>query len=73
MHWGAIRHRFAVVLFVLGLVGLVFSVQGKGTFVSKPKAVQNVQRLQGFGEAMVPQGYEASTRVIGSTLAGLSQ
>ena len=45
--------------------GLVFSVQGKGTFVSKPKAVQNVQRLQGFGEAMVPQGYEASTRVIG--------
>jgi len=44
--------------------GLVFSVQGKGTFVSKPKAMQNVQRLQGFGEAMVPQGYEASTRVI---------
>lgn len=45
--------------------GLVFSVQGKGTFVSKPKAVQDVQRLQGFGEAMAPQGYEASTRVIG--------
>jgi GntR family transcriptional regulator len=44
--------------------GLVFSVQGKGTFVSKPKAVQNVQRLQGFGEAMTPQGYETSTRVI---------
>src|SRR6056297_2196965 len=35
--------------------GLVFSVQGKGTFVSKPKAVQDVQRLQ---------GYETSTRVI---------
>jgi GntR family transcriptional regulator len=44
--------------------GLVFSVQGKGSFVSKPKAVQDVQRLQGFGESMVPQGYEASTRVI---------
>lgn len=44
--------------------GLVFSVQGKGTFVSKPKAIQDVQRLQGFGESMVPQGYEASTRVI---------
>lgn len=44
--------------------GLVFSVQGKGTFVSKPKAAQNVQRLQGFGEAMAPLGYEASTRVI---------
>lgn len=44
--------------------GLVFSVQGKGTFVSKPKAIQNVQRLQGFGESMVPQGFEASTRMI---------
>lgn len=44
--------------------GLVFSVQGKGTFVAKPKAIQDVQRLQGFGESMVPQGYEASTRVI---------
>ncbi len=28
--------------------GLVFSAQGKGTYVSKPKAVQNVQRLQGL-------------------------
>ena len=44
--------------------GLVFSVQGKGTFVSKPKAMQDVQRLQGFGESIAPQGYEASTRVI---------
>lgn len=44
--------------------GLVFSVQGKGTFVAKPKAIQDVQRLQGFGESMVPQGYEASTRVL---------
>lgn len=44
--------------------GLVFSVQGKGTFVAKPRAVQDVQRLQGFGESMVPQGYEATTRVI---------
>lgn len=44
--------------------GLVFSAQGKGTFVSKPKAVQNVQRLEGFGEAMGAQGYEASARVL---------
>jgi len=44
--------------------GLVFSVQGKGTFVSKKKAVQDVQHLQGFGEAMASQGYETSTRVI---------
>lgn len=44
--------------------GLVFSAQGKGTYVSKPKAVQNVQRLQGFGEAMGAQGYEAIARVL---------
>ena len=45
--------------------GLVFSVQGKGTFVSRPKVVQDIQRLQGFGEAMTPKGYETSARVIG--------
>jgi len=45
--------------------GLVFSVQGKGTFVSRPKAVQDIQHLQGFGEAMAPQGYDTSTRVVG--------
>ena len=44
--------------------GLVFSAQGKGSFVSKPKAVQNVQRLQGFGEAMAAQGYEATARLL---------
>jgi len=44
--------------------GLVFSVQGKGTFVSRPKAVQDIQNLKGFGEAMTPQGYETSTRVV---------
>lgn len=44
--------------------GLVFSAQGKGTYVSKPKAIQNIERLQGFTEAMTAQGYEASTRVL---------
>ena len=32
--------------------GLIFKMHGKGTFVSKPKAFQNLRRLQGFGEAM---------------------
>lgn len=45
--------------------GLVFSAQGKGTFVSRLKVVQDIQHLQGFGEAMTPQGYDTSTRVIG--------
>ncbi|MAL99211.1 GntR family transcriptional regulator [Hydrocarboniclastica marina] len=44
--------------------GLIFSAQGKGSFVSKPKAVQNVQRLEGFGEAMAAQGHEAVARLL---------
>lgn len=44
--------------------GLVFKVQGKGTFISKPKAFQNVTRLQGFGEAMSSMGYETYSQVV---------
>ncbi|MEX0731692.1 MAG: GntR family transcriptional regulator [Aquisalimonadaceae bacterium] len=44
--------------------GLVFSAQGKGSFVSKPKAVQNIQRLEGFAEAMAAKGYEATAKLI---------
>ena len=28
--------------------GLIFTTQGKGTFASKPKAMQEVQHLEGF-------------------------
>lgn len=45
--------------------GLIFKIHGKGAFVSKPKAYQNVTRLQGFGEAMTPLGYETFSRVLG--------
>jgi len=38
--------------------GLIFKIHGKGTFVAKPKAFQNVSRLQGFAEAMSSMGYE---------------
>ncbi|WP_342612969.1 GntR family transcriptional regulator [Burkholderia ambifaria] len=38
--------------------GLLFKLHGKGTFVSKPKAFQNVTSLQGFAEAMSSMGYE---------------
>ncbi|TKC92354.1 GntR family transcriptional regulator [Trinickia terrae] len=38
--------------------GLVFKLHGKGTFVSKPKAFQNVTSLQGFAEAMSAMGHE---------------
>lgn len=45
--------------------GLIFTSQGKGTFASKPKAVQDVHKLEGFGEAMAAKGYDISTRLIG--------
>jgi len=38
--------------------GLIFKIHGKGTFVSQPKAFQNVTSLQGFAEAMSSMGYE---------------
>src|SRR5690606_25013339 len=38
--------------------GLIFRIHGKGTFVSKPKAFQDLGKLQGFGEAMRQMGYE---------------
>ncbi|HSV35803.1 MAG TPA: GntR family transcriptional regulator [Ramlibacter sp.] len=44
--------------------GLIFRMHGKGTFVSKPKAFQDLGRLQGFGEAMRQMGYETFARVI---------
>lgn len=44
--------------------GLIFKVMGKGSFVAKPKAFQNLSRLQGFGEAMAPAGYETFSMLL---------
>jgi GntR family transcriptional regulator len=38
--------------------GLIFKIHGKGSFVSRPKAFQNVSTLQGFAESMSAMGYE---------------
>jgi GntR family transcriptional regulator len=46
--------------------GLIFKVPGKGSFVTKPKAFQNLSKLQGFGEAMGPSGYETYSKVLSS-------
>lgn len=43
--------------------GLIFRLHGKGTFVSRPKALQNVTSLQGFAEAMSSMGYEIVNRM----------
>ena len=44
--------------------GLIFKVHGKGSFVSQPKAFQNVTSLQGFAEAMSRSGHEIINRVV---------
>ena len=46
--------------------GLVFRIHGKGTFVSKPKAFQQLVRLQGFDEAMRSLGYETYSKFLGA-------
>ena len=44
--------------------GLIYSIQGKGTFIAKAKASQDVRYLEGFSEAMSAQGYRTSSRVL---------
>jgi GntR family transcriptional regulator len=53
--------------------GLVFKVAGKGSFVAKPKAFQNLSRLQGFGEAMGPSGYETFSQVLSTRQVAASE
>lgn len=48
--------------------GLIFKIPGKGTFVAKPKAFQQLTQLEGFAEAMLPMGYEIYNKVISHKL-----
>ncbi len=45
-------------------LGLVFSLQGKGYFVRRLKAVLDLLRLQSFGEMMAPLGLPTSSKVL---------
>lgn len=44
--------------------GLIFKIHGKGTFVSKSRAFQDLDRLQGFGEAMSRFGHETYNQLL---------
>ena len=44
--------------------GLVFRLQGRGSFVARPAVVQRLSQLTGFAEAMSTHGLESSSRLI---------
>lgn len=44
--------------------GLIYRLHGKGTFVSRPHATQDLMRLQSFGEAMRPLGYQTFNKLV---------
>ncbi len=44
--------------------GLIFKINGKGTFVSKPKASFDVSTLKGFGETANSLGQESFSKLI---------
>jgi GntR family transcriptional regulator len=45
--------------------GLIVTLQGKGSFVARPKAFQNVTSLMGFAESMAPMGHEVVNQLLG--------
>jgi GntR family transcriptional regulator len=44
--------------------GAIFTVPGKGTFVAKPRPSQDLNRLEGFGEAMSRKGHRIVNQVV---------
>lgn len=48
--------------------GWVEKIHGQGTFVRRPRAVQNISALQSFSEAMAPLGHQVSNRVQGTRI-----
>ena len=53
--------------------GVIFKIPGKGTFVSKPKATQDLTQLEGFAEAMSGKGYAVHNRVISHATVAATQ
>ena len=63
--FGVSRITLRQALGALQREGLIYTLQGKGSFVSRPKAFQNVSSLMGFAESMSAQGHEVLNQLRG--------
>ncbi|OWW19152.1 GntR family transcriptional regulator [Noviherbaspirillum denitrificans] len=52
--------------------GIIFRIPGKGTFVSRPKAYQELGHLEGFAQAMARMGHDIRNVVISHRLVEAS-
>lgn len=57
----------------LGNEGLIYSQQGKGSFVSAPRATYNLSALLGFHEAMQGKPFVATSRVLATRVLPASR
>jgi len=65
--FGVSRVTVRLALDELRKLGLIESRQGKGYFVRRLQVVQDLGRLQGFGEIMAPLGIDVRSEVIEQT------
>lgn len=49
-------------------MGMLFTEQGRGTFVASRRVTQHLTRLSGFSEVMTEKGMRPSSRVVASTV-----
>lgn len=63
-HYGVSRITVRQALGDLKSANIIFKVAGKGSFVAAPKPFQDLDRLQGFAEAMNARGHETFNRLL---------